>query len=193
LLKYRKTFLLDFFDKNKLTFPIHWEERFLPEEILNTSKNFNISLKEMSLSLKHENTLINQLEQNIETIIIFEDDIDVNSIDNLQEYLNKCFSEFKENKADILWLGGTKLLDVPSSMIENGKYCYFSSKFTSRCTHAYMISLKAANIVLKNYHYNLPVDHLYNEIIKKTNLISGWTSPFLSQKTVDGIWNSSIR
>ena len=46
--------------------------------------------------------------------------------------------------------------------------------------------------MINNYHYNQPIDHLYNEIIRNKIILSGWTEPGLVQKTAEGLWPTLI-
>jgi GR25 family glycosyltransferase involved in LPS biosynthesis len=64
----------------------------------------------------------------------------------------------------------------------------------SRCKHGYIINQKAAKIFIDNYHLDLPVDYLFNQVIINNKQIkSGWTDPFLTQNTVQGKWPSLLR
>lgn len=191
--KERKSELLNTINFLNLDYPIEWVENFLPEEVLNLGKSFNISIPEMSLSLKHQFVLLEQVKENLDKVIILEDDADLLSVENLQKFLESSLLEFSENNGDILWIGGTHDMNVPHEIKKLDKIVYFSRNFKSRCAHAYIISLKAARIVLENYHYNLPADHLFNEIIDTHQLNSGWTSTYITQKSLEKKMKSLLR
>jgi hypothetical protein len=191
--KERKIELLNTINFLKLDCPIKWVENFLPEEILTLRKNFSISIPEMSLSLKHQFVLLEQVKENLDKVIILEDDADLLSVENLEKFLENCFVEFSENNGDILWIGGTHDMNVPNEIKKPGKIAYFSKNFKSRCAHAYIISLNAARAALEHYHYNLPADHLFNEIIDTYELNSGWTSTYITQKSLEKKVKSLLR
>lgn len=188
----RKNTLTEVLQELELNYPVEWVEEFLPENILGKYQH-SITLKELSLSLKHQYAISKQIEHNIQNIIIFEDDIDLKSLPQLSLYLEQCLNDITVNNGDVLWIGGTYGLQVPPDTRQNDRISYFSEKFLSRCTHGYILNIKAAPTVLSCYNYDLPVDHLFNQIILRNKLISGWTAPFLTQKTVEGKWKSYIR
>jgi hypothetical protein len=111
----------------------------------------------------------------------------------LNLFINQCLKDIQHNNGDLLWIGGTRDLQVPFDMLQNNRISYFSENFLSRCTHGYILNLKSAEKVLERYNYNFPVDHLFNQIILQNKLVSGWTAPFLTQKTVEGESRSYIR
>jgi|688.fasta_scaffold03604_11 hypothetical protein len=189
----RKVELLNTINLLKLDYPVNWVENFLPEEVSTLGKDFNISIPEMSLSLKHEFVLLDQVKKNLDKVIILEDDADLLSVQNLQEFLENCLLEFSENNGDILWIGGTHDMNVPNEIKKSDKVAYFSKNFKSRCAHAYIMSLKAARAAIEHYHYNLPADHLFNEIIDTCELNSGWTSTYITQKSLEKKIKSLLR
>jgi hypothetical protein len=188
----RKESLIKDLKDVSLTYPLEWVEEFLPADIATKYKH-TITIKELSLSLKHQYSINQQIEHNIQNIIIFEDDINLKSVPQINLYLERCLNDINNFNADILWIGGTYGLQVPENIKNNQHVSYFSSNFLSRCTHGYILNIKASSKIIEKYNYDLPVDHLYNKIISECGLTSGWTAPFLTQKTVEGEWRSTIR
>lgn len=201
----RKEILLKDIKALNIQFPIEWVEGFLPDELTldpqTTLKEANIkgptcivTKKTLSVVLKHKFAVEQQIKNNIQNAIIFEDDVDLFSVPNLNLFLQKSIEELNNEKKDMLWIGGTKNYEVPQELIQKEKIAYFSENYASRLGHAYILSLRAAFIVYENLDIlsqHLHIDHLYNEIIIFKRLItSGWTAPYITQKTDTGNWNS---
>lgn len=188
----RKNTLSADIDAVSLSYSIEWVEAFLPDEIKCISASIKCS--ELSLSLKHQYALQQIIQNEIQYGVIFEDDVDLQSVPKIQEFLEQSINELEAKKGDILWIGDvwTGKYAIPAEKKVAGEISYFSTESYSRCTHAYIISQHGAKLVLDDFHFNRPVDHLYNEIIEKRALVSGWTEPGLIQKTAEGIWSSLI-
>lgn len=176
-----------------IIYPLEWVEKFLPSEI-NVNLKYSIKHSELSLSLKHQYSLQQIVQNNIQYGIIFEDDIDLRSILNIQKFLEQSITELDADNGDILWIGDAWVgkYTIPCDKKVINKISYFSSDCYSRCTHAYIISHQGAKLVLENYHYNKPIDHLYNEIISNRIIVTGWTDPGLIQKSAAGVWSTLI-
>jgi len=188
----RKINLIKDLNELSIKYPIEWVESFLPEDIYNKYQH-SITLNELSLSLKHQYAISQQVKHNIENIIVLEDDISLKSVMEFNLFIDQCLKDIEYNNGDLLWIGGTRDLQVPSNMLQDNCISYFSENFLSRCTHGYILNLKSAEKLLEKYNYNFPVDHLFNQIIIQNKLVSGWTNPFLTQKTVEGECRSYIR
>lgn len=189
----RKKQILKDLECSNIIYDIIWVEDFLPENIVGKYQHL-ITVNELSLSLKHKWAIEYQIQNNIDFSIIFEDDIDLKSIKNIDVFIKKCIEEMIISKYSILWIGGTNELRVPNEYLVDNKITYHNKNFLSRCTHGYILNKSDAIKILKKYHFNLPVDHLFNEIIKNDDSIkSAWSEPFLRQKTVEGLLKSTIR
>lgn len=190
----RKINLQEDLNLTNILYPIEWVEKFLPSEI-NEDLSFTIKRSELSLSLKHQYALQQIVQDNIQYGIIFEDDIDLQSVPKLQKFLEQSIAELETEQGDILWIGDVwvgKYIIPPTQKVK-GKISYFSNNCYSRCTHAYIINQRGAKLVLNNYHYNQPIDHLYNEIITNKIILPGWTEPGLIQKSAEGLWSTLIQ
>jgi hypothetical protein len=176
-----------------LPYQMEWVESFLPSEI-DSNIFTNIKRSELSLSLKHKYALEQIVQNNIEYGIVFEDDVNLQSVSNTHQFLEQSILETKSSQGDVLWIGDVWVgkYTIPRANKTQDKISYFSSNCSSRCTHAYIISQQGARLVLDNYHYNQPIDHLYNEIISKKIISSGWTEPGLTQKSAENIWTTLI-
>jgi hypothetical protein len=191
--KERKEKLLEDLAAVNLQYPVVWVENFLPEDIKDVYQ-FRVNIANASLNLKHRYVHEYIINNNIDYGIVLEDDIDLLSVHSLQLFLEKCIEEIKQHEGDILWIGGTNELQAPQQFKIPGTLSVFYEGLDSRCTHGYIITPKAAKIVFDNFHLNLPIDHLFNEVIRNNKQIkSGWTDPFLRQKTVEGKWPSLLK
>jgi len=185
-----------------------WVEMFPPEEIKTTGK-IGISKKEASLYLKHRYCLEQQLKNGWENILILEDDAMLP--ENFIPYLEKCLDEFSELRGDMLFLGGgSKEFTLNNFFFRNnkgelerrhidiekklGQLVYYHPDFLTRCTHAYIINIKAVKKILMQLDdINRPIDNKLNEIIEKENLKVCWAEPPILQKTVEGLEKTSLR
>jgi GR25 family glycosyltransferase involved in LPS biosynthesis len=141
---------------------------------------------EISLILKHEECLRKIVENRYQNTIIFEDDIllSENFINKLNKYCDQLPSDY-----DILWIGSC--CDLHYSPIIEGINVYETNK-GSRCTHAFLISLKCAEMLLnqiKNIYY--PIDFFYNKMILDLNLKNFWAEPELVNQNKN--YKSSIQ
>jgi GR25 family glycosyltransferase involved in LPS biosynthesis len=180
----------------QLQIPTEWVTNFLPNEIEHIQRN--ISLPELSLFLKHKFVFEKILKENIQYGIIFEDDIDLLSVENSETFLDKAIKEINSNRGDILWIGNIKkwnLYHIPFTAKDTNSISYFAEECLSRCTHAYIINQRAASTMLteiENNLYSEPIDHFFNKIIQKHKLKSGWTEPFFTQNSGEGICPTTL-
>ena len=189
----RKIELQNDLNKISLLYPVEWVEKFLPSEI-DADFNYSVKPSELSLSLKHQYTLQQIVQNNIQYGIIFEDDVDLQSVPELQKFLEQSIVELEAEQGDVLWIGDAwvgKYIIPPNQKVK-GKISHFSNNCYSRCTHAYIISQRGAKLILDNYNYNQPVDHLFNENISSKKILPGWTEPGLIQKSAEGLWSTLI-
>lgn len=200
----RKQRLKNIFEKIDLD--VEWVEKYLPEEIdyekevgqviiekgpewaiqqnkytyyENVGKK--ITMSELSLYLKHKECLLEQVKNNYQNIIVFEDDINLDM--NLIEYLNNNLEEFQEKieneNANFLMLG-TAFGFRPVSY--NGKFIHYNKNQLTRCAHAYVVNINCAQkIIDRLYPINLPWDFKLNEIIILEDLNVYWSEPGLTQ------------
>lgn len=190
----RKKTLLNDIKLHNIQYPVIWVESFLPEDIQNITKTITIS--ELSLSLKHKFIFEQIIKDKLPYAIVFEDDVNLNSVSNVDNFLQQAIKETQNISGDLLWIGSIeewRKYNIPEENKANGGITYFNEQCLSRCTHAYIISYNGAKIMLNNFHNNLPIDHLFNEIIQKHKLLSGWSEPFLTQLSVEKQINSLIR
>lgn len=192
-LEYRKASLIqDLIDVNFPLKPI-WIEGHNPEESIKRSDiSFTITSRELSLSLKHFEVLnfLKNCSKNITYAIILEDDINIKAVPNFNQYIAQCLQELTDTNGDLCWIGGTPDL-IPSGNITSENLLYY--QYLDRCTHGYIINKKCTSALIEKYHYDLPVDHLYKQLIPLCDLKSAWAMPYLTQKTIEGTWTSSIR
>jgi GR25 family glycosyltransferase involved in LPS biosynthesis len=130
----------------------------------------------ISLILKHKHCWYDQIFNKYEYVTIFEDDCEIPN--NLQNILDECISEMKENQYDIVMLGG--LPGIVSPNFAEGKKVHYHPHQKSRCTHGYILNLDTAKIFLETSGIiNNSIDIKLNEIIQIFNLKVGWLEPAL--------------
>ena len=187
----RKKELQKFFIKNNID--VEWVESYLPNEIGDEYQRVvgKINDSEISIYLKHEHCLKEQVKNNFDYALILEDDVDLP--DNFNDYLRNCMNEFVsyQPKLDGLMLGSC--CGIRSDDITDDKLIYYKEGQLTRCAHAMVFTLNAAKQIIKNLNIiNYPVDHKLNYIIKKENLKIGWLEPAIKQKSEIGVFESSI-
>lgn len=189
----RKQTILHDLQKVNLGYSITWVESFLPEDIQHITKT--ITINELSLSLKHKFVFEQVVKDKLQHAIVFEDDVDLNSVHDINSFLRQAINETEKVSGDLLWIGNIKkwnMYHIPKESKTNETISYFNDECLSRCTHAYIISNNGAKTMLNNFHNNLPIDHLFNEVIQKYKLLSGWSEPYLTQLTAEGHLSSLI-
>lgn len=187
----RKLQLQKFFEVNDID--VEWVEYYLPDDIEYEYKRVvgNINDSEISIYLKHQYCLNQQVENNFNHILVLEDDVDLP--DDFVNYLEICMNEFikHEPKLDGLMLGSC--CGISSKNIIEGKFVYYENGYMTRCAHAMIFNLEASKKIIKNLKtINYPIDHKLNSIIKKEDLKIGWVEPSIKQKSESGLFQSSI-
>lgn len=217
-LTHRKEYLTNFFSSKNIN--VEWVEKYSPEEIVDRYddivgvKDFTIdpnvpgvqqnqytlyknagkrvTIPELSLYLKQEYCFRKHVDEGYDSILILEDDILLP--DNFSEYLNVCYSEFKNHNPilDCVVLGSC--FGFRSQYIKEGRLVHYGENQITRCAHAIMYSLEASKKIVKNlYPINWPVDFKLNEIIIKEDMKVGWTEPSLQQASHLNLDKSSIQ
>ena len=176
-----------------LQYSIEWVEKFLPLEIDKTI-NHDIKLSEVSLSLKHRYVFEQILKHDMPFGIVFEDDVDILSVKNLNGFIEKSVHELEYNFGDVLWIGDIWVgkYTIPEIYRNGNRLSHFSDDYCSRGTHAYIISNSGARTMLQEYNLDEPIDHLFNTIKRHRQLRFGWTTPGILQKSAEGVWSSLI-
>lgn len=193
----RKKYFLDQLTKYELN--CKWIEEYTPDSITLAPENSNITITEYSLYLKHKHALEDQITNKFKYSLIFEDDALLG--ENFLTYFKNVFTEFLDLNGDILMLG-TALFPDRSLTVKNiipNKHVYYNPGYTTRCTHAILYSLNAAQHVVKDLNTDLiAYDHKLNGIILKNNLKTCWVEPGLLQGSrpdtpTTHFWHTSIR
>lgn len=135
---------------------------------------------EISLYYKHLHCINEQVQNSIDKILIFEDDVLLP--DNFNIFYKKCIGEFSALNGDIMFLGTCCNILVNNPII--GKYVYYDASYLSRCSHCYVVTNSAAHKILKcAQNINMSWDFKLNECIKKEKLRSCYTHPSIPQTT----------
>ena len=158
----------------------------------NLEKFDNLKLSEISLFLKH----ISIYEKNLynkDYIVVLEDDFIFK--DNPIMYIEKIINEANNNGIwDLIFSGDCCNLHYKN--VENDKNLYKTN--SSRGTCMYIININTTNKLLEIFNLEKrisePIDHWFNYILYKYNLISYWSEPtIVMQGSEMNIFSSSLR
>jgi GR25 family glycosyltransferase involved in LPS biosynthesis len=160
-------------------------ELFCPEDIKNDQINLkyplinysSLTLGEKSLALKHAWIIEDAFNKQYESILIFEDDVQLckNFVELFNLYKNKL-----PNDWDLGWVGTCCGLTVTTNSTQ---HVYKTSR-GSRCTHAFCLSKKFINQSHKEFkNINQPSDFYYNYVINKLNCNNYWFEPALATQS----------
>jgi GR25 family glycosyltransferase involved in LPS biosynthesis len=158
----------------------------------NLEKFDNLKLSEISLFLKH----ISIYEKNLynkDYIVVLEDDFIFK--DNPIIYIEKIINEANNNGIwDLIFSGDCCNLHYKN--VENDKNLYKTDH--SRGTCMYIININTTNKLLEIFNLEKriikPIDHWFNYILYKYNLISYWSEPtIVMQGSEMNIFPSSLR
>tara|TARA_Y100000004_G_C8956036_1_gene430883 strand:+ start:2800 stop:3507 length:708 start_codon:yes stop_codon:yes gene_type:complete len=198
----RRKKLEDFFSKNELQ--VEWVTSFTPED----TKQYNtesllrniqekgpqncrgfseeavanacdLTAKSASLLLKHNYCYEQQLEHGYSNILILEDDVNLEETFS-ENYFNKCLDEYKKQNLEMLFLGSCCNLHYPNT--KSDQYVYYDQSLRTRCTHCYVVNLRASQRILNHcYKFLDSVDWQLNHIIDIENIRTGWAEPSIKQ------------
>ena len=183
----RKDYLLERFAA--LNLDVEWVTGFEPETLTLPEGSSFKNIGEYSLYLKHQYCFEQQVANNYEFIVIFEDDALLE--DNFNDYFKTCLNEFKTLDGDLMFLG--ICCDIKPSSIIPGKHVYWEPGYTSRCTHCYVTTLPAAKTLLRDFQFNqMAADYKINEIIRSNNLKSCYAEPGIHQGSHGGKFKGSL-
>ncbi len=155
----------------------------------NDIKKFsNITKAEMSLFLKH----VDIFEKNIDDIVVVLED-DAVLVDNFKEKLEQYLEISKTLEYDIIF--PAECCNLHANNITPTQIFYRNS---SRGTCMYILNKgvckKLYDIFNNETIIDKPIDHWFNHIISKYNLISYWTEPTLVfQGSEIGMFKSALR
>jgi len=174
---------------NTLNLDVEWVTGFMPDEITIPDDASFKNKAEYSLYLKQLYCIEQQVKNNLEYIIVFEDDVLLE--DNFNEHVNQCLREFNELNGDLLFLGVCCGIH-PSNVIPERKV-YWEPNFQTRCAHCYMVTLDAAKKIYKHLLVNpVAYDYKLNDIIHIESLKSCYGEPGIHQGTQGGKYPSSL-
>ena len=153
----------------------HWVTGYTPNDIVYPEKHRFINKGEMSTLLKHKFCYMDQIANGIEYATIFEDDVDIYYKEfRLNE--KKFMREFIKMGCDMMFVG--ECCNIKPNNIEPNKHVYYHPSYRTRCTHYYIINLRAAKLILQKIDDNpITIDHFLNEIIETQGLRSCYTVP----------------
>ena len=152
----------------------HWVTGFMPNDITFPEKHRFISKAEMSIFLKHVYCYQDQINNSVEYATIFEDDVSIEKTFRINE--RNFMREFIQLNGDIMFVG--ECCNIKPANIIQGRYVYHEPSYRTRCAHYYIVSLKAANLIMQKIKDNpITIDHFLDEIIESRNLRSCYTVP----------------
>lgn len=139
-------------------------------------KGRNLNHSEISLALKHCWIIKDALSKGYKSILIFEDDVilDENFIEKYNEYKSQLPEDW-----DLFFVGSCCNLHITNQ--KNGVNVYQTN--TSRCCHAYSISLSGL-MKLKDELSNIneAIDWYFNYIIPVLKLNTYWSEPSIAEQ-----------
>lgn len=178
---------------------VEWVELFLPNDITSDYEEYlenheifvsmkikhaygeyenfskKISIGELSLYLKHEWCINDQINNNYNNILILEDDCDLPN--NFKEHLNNYLNDFD---GEILMVG--KSHNFTSKNQTYGKSIHYGDNQLTRCAHAIVYNLDASKKISKQLkHRNMPFDLKLNEIFILNEFKVAWAEPGILQ------------
>ena len=158
----------------------------------NLEKFDNLKLSEISLFLKH----ISIYEKNLynkDYIVVLEDDFIFkdNPIINIEKIINEANNN---GIWDLIFSGDCCNLHYKN--VENYKNLYKTN--LSRGTCMYILNINTTNKLLEIFNFekriSKPIDHWFNYILNKYNMISYWSEPtIVMQGSEMNIFPSSLR
>ena len=158
----------------------------------NLEKFDNLKLSEISLFLKHISIYEKNL-YNTDYIVVLEDDFIFkdNPIINIEKIINEANNN---GIWDLIFSGDCCNLHYKN--VENYKNLYKTN--LSRGTCMYIININTTNKLLEIFNLEKriikPIDHWFNYILYKYNLISYWSEPtIVMQGSEMNIFSSSLR
>lgn len=163
-----------------------------PSFLENISPQIPLKIKEVSFS--HEICLKDIILNKHDYALILEDDVLLELINDydVNTFLNQCVTEMKNKKIDLSWPG---IIPDPNHPVrfEPTDILYYQEGNSSRCCHGYIITPTGARFILNYFHYDLPVDHMYNEAIFNSGLKSYYAKFGFNQGTITGEYASGLR
>jgi hypothetical protein len=190
----RKKYLLSKFEEYLLD-NIVWVDEIYPQDFLkNKIAHSKMDSKSTEVSYRHYICLENIFNGEQEYGIIFEDDVILELINkfNVKDFLTMCVKKMKENNIELCFPGMALGIGLPSTFNVTDLMYHHPGNAT-RCAHAYIISQKCAKTFIDNFNYDIPVDHMYNNIIFNNDIKSYYTYFGLDQGTIVGTYKSTIR
>ena len=185
----RKKRLLRRFDQLGLT--VEWIETYHPSERASWDHDglSGGSIGETSCALKHRDALRRQVARRLPLAVVLEDDIDLPKTfpTDLERYL----AEMAELPGDIMMIGTCLNMHIPAT--EPERTVYLAPEGYTRCTHAYAVTLAAAETIAPALdHMPKGIGHDLNDVVRSRGLRMCWVEPGLQQLTQTGDMLSSI-
>jgi GR25 family glycosyltransferase involved in LPS biosynthesis len=171
---------------------VEWVETFHPRD----RKNWGIdhlvadgSIGETSCELKHRDALQRQVQRRIPLSLILEDDVELP--DDFMDKLPGWLDEFRSLSGDILMLG--TCFNMHAENVTPHRQVYTAPVPLGRCTHAYTVTLSAAEILVRGLDtIEKGIGHDLNEIVQGEGLKMCWLEPGLRQLSLEGEMVSAI-
>jgi GR25 family glycosyltransferase involved in LPS biosynthesis len=160
----------------------------------NLEKFDNLKLSEISLFLKHISIYEKYLD-NRDYIVVLEDDFIIKNNIDINKNIEKLINEANNNGDwDLIFSG--ECCNLHYKNIENEKNLYRTN--FSRGTCMYIININTTNKLIEIFNSEKkiikPIDHWFNYILDKYNMISYWSEPtIVMQGSEINVFPSSLR
>lgn len=150
-----------------------------------------------SCTLKHLLIIQQVVERNLETMLIFEDDVILD--DDFTLIFNNIMKEYRahkdwKEKPIFISLENSSHNYVPKSDREKDRYLYPAKK--TRCAGAYVVNNVAAKCIIEHvlkHKCHLPIDWYYNYLIDQNIIEILWSHPtIVEQGSHNGKMASSV-
>jgi GR25 family glycosyltransferase involved in LPS biosynthesis len=171
---------------------VEWVETFHPRDRESWGIDHLVadgSIGETSCELKHRDALQRQVERRIPISVILEDDIELP--DDFPAKLPGWLNDFRALSGDILMLG--TCFDMHVDRVIADREVYEAPVPLGRCTHAYAVTLDAAETLVRGLStIEKGIGHDLNDIVQAEGLKMCWLEPGLRQLTLSGEMVSAI-
>ena len=169
---------------------VEWVTNFFPEELQLPDQHSFKNIKEYSLYKKHEFCISEQVKHGYPYICILEDDVILP--DDFNDFISKCIFEFEHLQGDILFPGSC--CDLATSGTTPGTHVYYHPHFLSRCAHCYILPLRTANLIIKDYQTDFEAaDFKLNTLIQRHNLRCCHAEPSIKQRSNENQIPSTVQ
>lgn len=177
----RKEYLVSKFKELKIEDKVKWVDFYeTDKDVTHVENTFNLTPKLLRVNTSHIFCYKDQIKNNYKNILIFEDDIDFETIDVIS-YLNQVAKEFAELDGDVAFLSDccnqVRYMDLKPPQL-----LYYHPNYATRCCGAYVLNIRSALKFIKitsvNFH---AIDRMLDYLIPAIKIRCLWSGLPLKQ------------